>query len=432
MNLGFPVESSLHKVLDNHIGAEISAGTITTRQEAMDFLTWTFLYRRAHNNPTYYGIEDISQYGISQYLAKLIDLTIENLVESKCVYTGGSDELHATPFLEILSYYYLSHLTMRNFVNNVTPDFEFRDCLRVLCQATEYNELATRHGEELINMEMSQAMRYPAEDLNCEFIWDPHVKAYLLIQAYMSRVELPIADYAQDTISVLDQALRILQAYIDAAAELGYFKVVMSFIQLMQCIKQRYWYDDDPVSALPGLKLISEGKTKQTLKQLGSMKPGQLFGFAKKLGVKGENIENKETNYDYGDGDGDEMAKKQFVKIASHLPTGNLEIKQQEQDLIKVVLTHDNYPLNNDFKVYCPHFPKPQRESWFVILHDGEELHLLKRASPRLSNKKGIVACDLDIPDDLFGKKLYLECVNDGLDIAYSKRFLYYNCDNAD
>ena len=132
MNLGFPVESSLHKVLDNHIGAEISAGTITTRQEAMDFLTWTFLYRRAHNNPTYYGIEDISQYGISQYLAKLIDLTIENLVESKCVYTGGSDELHATPFLEISSYYYLSHLTMRNFVNNVTPDFEFRDCLRVL------------------------------------------------------------------------------------------------------------------------------------------------------------------------------------------------------------------------------------------------------------------------------------------------------------
>ena len=96
--MGFPVESSLHKVLDNHIGAEISAGTITTRQEAMDFLTWTFLYRRAHNNPTYYGIEDISQYGISQYLAKLIDLTIENLVESKCVYTGGSDELHATPF----------------------------------------------------------------------------------------------------------------------------------------------------------------------------------------------------------------------------------------------------------------------------------------------------------------------------------------------
>ena len=78
------------------------------------------------------------------------------------------------------------------------------------------------------------------------------------------------------------------------------------------------------------------------------------------MGVKGENIENKETNYDYGDGDSDEMAKKQFVKIASHLPTGNLEIKQQEQDLIKVVLTHDNYPLNNDFKVYCPHFLKPK------------------------------------------------------------------------
>ncbi|GMF00972.1 unnamed protein product [[Candida] boidinii] len=60
LNVGFPVESSLHKVLDNHIGAEIASGTIKSRQEAMDFLTWTFLYRRAHNNPTYYGIEDLS------------------------------------------------------------------------------------------------------------------------------------------------------------------------------------------------------------------------------------------------------------------------------------------------------------------------------------------------------------------------------------
>ena len=52
-----------------------------------------------------------------------------------------------------------------------------------------------------------------------------------------------------------------------------------------------------------------------------------------------------------------------------------------------------------------------------------EKITFIEGASPRLSNKKGIVACDLDIPDDLFGKELYLECVNDGLDIAYSKDF---------
>ncbi|CAI5759731.1 unnamed protein product [Candida verbasci] len=396
LNLGFPVESSLHKVLDNHIGAEISAGTITTRQEAMEFLTWTFLYRRTHNNPTYYGIEDLSQYGISQYLAKLIDSTIENLIQSQCIYLSGSDKLEATPFLHISSYYYLSHLTMRNFVKTIKQDSDFRDCLKLLCQATEYNELATRHGEELINLEMSQAMRYQAEDMNCEFIWDPHVKAYLLIQAFMSRVELPIADYAQDTISVLDQSLRILQAYIDASAELGYYKVVTTFILLMQCIKQRYWYDDDPVSALLGI--LKPGKS-ISLNQLGQMGVEKLNKFADNHG---------------GD--------KEFVRIASHLPTGKFNINQEERDVLYVSVVHDNYPLNNEFKVYTPYFPKSQRESWFIIVHDGTELLLLKRASPILQGKKGLVKCELDIPDDLFGKEVYINCINDGLDIQYSKK----------
>ncbi|CAK9441616.1 uncharacterized protein LODBEIA_P54840 [Lodderomyces beijingensis] len=423
LNLGFPVESSLHKVLDNHIGAEISAGTITTREEAMDFLTWTFLFRRAHNNPAYYGIDDVSQYGISKYLAGLIDSTIDNLVDSKCLTTAGANALYATPFLHISSYYYLSHMTMRNFVKKVKPDLDFRHCLMLLCEAAEYDELATRHGEELINAEMSMAMRYPAEDLEREFIWDPHVKAYLLIQAFMSRVELPIADYSQDTVSVLDQALRILQAYIDAAAELGYLQAVINLIELMQCIKQRYWYDDDPVTALPGLKLSPKNddkgkKNKKTtsLDELGRMKRGQMFNFAERVGVRGENIELKHGEMVHVD---DEEARRQFVRVASHIPTGNLRIKQDQSDKCRVSLTNGNAPLNDEFKLYCPYFPKPQRESWFVIVHDGTELVLLKRASPRFVQSKRIVECDLDVTEDLFHKRYNIAVVNDGMDTRY-------------
>lgn len=68
LNSGFPVESSLHKVIDDHLGAEITARTIKSRQEALDFLTWTFLFRRIHFNPTYYGIEDPSDEGINKWL----------------------------------------------------------------------------------------------------------------------------------------------------------------------------------------------------------------------------------------------------------------------------------------------------------------------------------------------------------------------------
>lgn len=407
LNVGFPVESSLHKVLDDHLGAEISAGTVTTRQEAMDFLTWTFLYRRAHNNPTYYGIEDTSTYGILKYLAGLIDQTIDNLIESQCVVNLGQDgKLIATPFLHISSYYYLSHKTMRNITKKIEPESSFRECLRYLCEATEYDELATRHGEELINMEMSQAMRYPAEDLDKEFLWDPHVKAFLLLQAFMSRVELPIADYAQDTVAVLDHSLRILQAYVDTAGELGYLKSVLTFVQMMRCIKLKSWDDVDPIqAALPGVIGVSDEEI--NLKNVGAMDTKKLNLLANKLGVRSEK-------------------RLEFVRVASKLPTGNLNVEVlSESKKILVEFKHENEPLTSEFRVYCPNFPKDQRESWFVILCDAkeEELLLLKRASPKLQGRKGIVKCELDIPEDLIGKgEFIVKFVNDAIDLEYEEK----------
>lgn len=422
LNIGFPVESSLHKVLDNHIGAEISAGTITTRQEAMDFLTWTFLYRRAHNNPTYYGIEDQSQAGISDFLGNLIDETIENLKESKCVITKGADELEPTAFLHISSYYYLSHKTMRNLVARIHKGTSFRECLRLLCEAVEYDELATRHGEELINMEMSQSMRYSGEDMQKEFIWDPHVKAYLLIQAFMSRVELPIADYAQDTISVLDQALRILQAYIDAAAELGYLDSVLMFIKLMHCIKQRYWYDDDPATALPGLTL-NQDFGRLTLQELGTMNRNKVEQLCDKFDVNRQRYldtfgqDNKEWSTD--------AVRSEFSKIVSHLPTASMNVSYLEDSILTVELEHNNFPLTKEFKMYCPHFPKAQRESWFVIVADEStrELLLLTRASPKMAGRKGKITCTLDIDDEVAGRDVTVLCINDAMDIQYSKKY---------
>jgi hypothetical protein len=42
----FPVESSLRERLHDHINAEIVSGTICHKQDAVHYLTWTYLYRR--------------------------------------------------------------------------------------------------------------------------------------------------------------------------------------------------------------------------------------------------------------------------------------------------------------------------------------------------------------------------------------------------
>lgn len=430
INLGFPVESSLHKVLDDHLGAEIAAGTISTKQEAMDFLTWTFLYRRVHNNPTYYGIEDVTTFGVSKYLTELIDSTLESLATSKCAIITGKDEIVATPFLHIASYYYLSHKTIRNMLAKMSKDMSFRECLAIVCEATEYDELATRHGEELINMELSQALRYPAEDLEKEFIWDPHVKAYLLIQAFMSRIELPIADYSQDTLSVLDQVLRIIQAYIDVASEQGYFDVVLSFISLMRCIKQRCWFDDNPVTTLPGMKLLSDDTSLKSLpSHLSSLTLSDLASTStKKLEMiaYGFNVDNQNLGKDSLDQPSDDIALKEFLRIASRLPNCDVEIVQELTSALEISLKYKNFSLGSDFVTYCPHFPKLQRESWFIILSDlsTAELFLLKRASPIMVKKRGLVKCLIDIPEELSGKSVIILCLHDAYVISYTERYL--------
>ena len=72
----FPVESSLKDCLHDHINAEIVSGTIKSKQDAVDYITWTFFFRRLLKNPTYYQLEGTETEKVNQYLSTLVDTTI--------------------------------------------------------------------------------------------------------------------------------------------------------------------------------------------------------------------------------------------------------------------------------------------------------------------------------------------------------------------
>ena len=154
LHSGFPVESSLHNVLDNHLGAEASAGTIGTKQDALDYLTWTFFFRRLHKNPSYYGLEISSeehntiaaQQLANEYMIELVDKSLGALEESGCISLHSNGDLNSTPLGKIMSYYYLSHKTIRHLLKQAKREATFEDVLAWMCGATEFDELPVRHN----------------------------------------------------------------------------------------------------------------------------------------------------------------------------------------------------------------------------------------------------------------------------------------------
>ena len=378
LHTGFPVESSLHNVLDNHLGAEISAGTIGTKQDALDYLTWTFFFRRLHKNPSFYGLEIsaeehntiAAQTMANEYMVNLVETSLKELHDSSCALVEPTGEVDSTPLGKIMSYYYLSHKTIRYLVAHAKRDATFLDALTWISHATEYDELPVRHNEDLINAELSKALPLSADHFNLP-MWDPHVKSFLLLQAHFSRIDLPISDYVGDLNSVLDQSIRIVQASIDVLTELGYASSCAAMITLLTCIKSARWPDDGPLAILPNVSPEEEKKrlehpraSPRSLQEATTLSTPNLEKALRSAGVVAP------------------MLKRTAEPIA-RLPVLSVTLGAHNALSLSLNLTRQNHARiqNGGVRIYAPRYPKPQTEGFFVVLaySSTDELIALKR-----------------------------------------------------
>lgn len=380
LHTGFPVESSLHKVLDNHLGAEISAGTIATKQDALDYLTWTFFFRRLHKNPSFYGLEIsaeehntiAAQTMANDYMIDLVETSLNDLAESSCIELSGTGDIDATALGKIMSYYYLSHKTIRYLVQNAKRSATFAEVLSWVSHATEYDELPVRHNEDLINAELSKNLPIPADDFGLP-MWDPHVKSFLLLQAHFSRIDLPISDYVGDLNSVLDQSIRIVQASIDVLTELGYLGSCETMISLLQAIKSARWPTDGPLSIFPGVTPDLESKRLAHAKAFpktlidASTAPAPVLEKAARFA-----------------GVATPAALKRFLEPVARLPVVKLAVPHVNAVALAVTLERVNparSAATGGVRIFAPRYPKPQTEGFFVVVaYAGtDEIVALKR-----------------------------------------------------
>ena len=198
----FPVESSLLNVLTDHLNAEIVSGTIQTRQDALDYMTWTFFFRRLLQNPSYYEMEDVEDEGLNTFLSGVVGKALDQLEMSYCLDTDDDvKSIYSTVEGRIASFYYLTHTTLQHLRDTLEADMSTEQMLQTLVDATEFSQLPVRHNEDNINAEL--AKQCPLK-VNIYTMDSPNTKTSLLLQSHFSRLVLPCTDYLTDTKTVMD------------------------------------------------------------------------------------------------------------------------------------------------------------------------------------------------------------------------------------
>ncbi|VAH88151.1 unnamed protein product [Triticum turgidum subsp. durum] len=361
----FPVESNLREHLHDHINAEIVSSTIGNKEEAIIYLTWTYLYRRLVVNPSYYGLEDTETYTLNAYLSRLVETTLEDLEDSGCIKVDD----HSVQSLilgKIASQYYLSYLTVSMFGSNIGPNTSLEAFVHILSAAAEFDELPVRHNEDTLNRTLCEKVPYSVDQHHLD---DPHVKANLLFQAHFSRAELPISDYITDLKSILDQSIRIIQAMIDVCANSGWLSSALTCMHLLQMIIQGLWFERD-----------------SSLLMLPSMNDNLLDH------LKGRGVS---TVLSLLDRSREELHKllqpfsaAELYQDLQHFPRLDVKVKLQNEDKeqSKPQMLNIRMQIKNTRRsprVFSSKFPKAKQEAWWLVLGNitSSELYGLKRIS---------------------------------------------------
>ena len=267
--------------------AQVVSGTIKSKAHAVDYLTWTYFFRRLLCNPSYYHLEDTSHEGISEYLASLVQRTLEDLEDNECIEVD-EDQITATTIGRITAYYYLDYTTASMFASRVEDMVDQESVLDVMSKATEFAELPVRHNEEHLNADLAKQVEYGGMGGAME---SPHTKTSLLIQAHIGKVPMPIADYNTDLRSVLEQTGRVLQALVDVTADCGYLSAALHVMRLSQSMTQCIFDGQSSLLTLPHMtKRVAANLHDAGIASLGALigKPReQVVGLLRKCGLVG-------------------------------------------------------------------------------------------------------------------------------------------------
>lgn len=242
-----PIESHLQVYLHDAFVSEISTKMIESADDAINWTTFTYFYRRLLANPSYYSLTDTSHEGLSAHLSELVETTLKDLADSKIIDLDEEDD-SVTPLnaAMIAAYYNISYITMQTFLLSLSGRTKLKGILEIVTSATEFESIQIRRHEDSLLRRIYD--RVPVKMAEPSYD-SPHFKAFVLLQAHFSRMQLPI-DLAKDQEVILTKVLGLLSATVDVLSSDGHINA-MNAMEMSQMVVQAMWDRDSPLKQIP-------------------------------------------------------------------------------------------------------------------------------------------------------------------------------------
>ncbi|KAF7305029.1 putative ATP dependent RNA helicase [Mycena kentingensis (nom. inval.)] len=265
MNQQLPIESQFVAKLADNLNAEIVLGTIRNRDEAVQWLGYTYLYVRMLKSPGLYGVgvdyqdDDV---GLIQKRADIIHSAAVLLEKCQLLkYERSSGRFQSTELGRIASHYYVTYNSMMTYNQHLRPTMSSLELFRVFALSNEFKLLPVRQEEKLELGKLLERVPIPVK----ESVEEPAAKINVLLQAYISQLKLDGFVLVADMVFVQQSAGRILRAIFEICLKRGWAVPARAALDLCKMVEKRMWGSMTPLRQFKGVQsdIIRKAEGKQ-------------------------------------------------------------------------------------------------------------------------------------------------------------------------
>lgn len=244
LNHQMPIESHMLRDVASHLNAEISLGTITSIDDAAEWIGYTYLFVRMLKAPKLYGVKETDDLTYHNRRLDIAHTAALMLHEKKLIiYDQAAGSMQPTTLGRIAANFYITPDTMFKFSKYMKPQMNDIGIFSLFSSSSEFKQISIRTEEKaevakLITL-VPIPIREPADD--------PIAKVNVLLQCYICRLKMSGFSLNSDIVYIAQSGERIFRCMFEIALNFGWAELALLLLNYCKMVHARMWGVQSPL-----------------------------------------------------------------------------------------------------------------------------------------------------------------------------------------